>query len=416
MTAAARLGDPIEHSSALNGLLTGLAIGAGTVLIGVAVVGTGGLGGVALAAMVGAAATTGAGIGHLLGSLSFAQRQTGKVNTGSKNVYINGLPAARAQVDYAKCSDHSNLHRALAQGSSSVYINGLPAARVGDRTVCDAKISAGSPNVIIGGVVVSTNQINPEVPTWLEITVAGIGLASAVVLVGPIMAFWGVFGGIAGAVAGDRLGGLHYGGGSDGQKLFTFAGSVFFGGLAARYKLQPDATLGANLGNLRISKRPLSSLIQTGKPSKNIATYKVPYASLTKGQRANYKQKMESRSLTRDQYKRLEWDRRFANKRAKGVARFWADERAKLRLGESGTRAWSGEQRSAILRNKVPTFNGEPIQGHHRYNAISHPHLASDPENIYPATRTEHLLRWHGGSWKNDSFGAPLNLKYPEEF
>lgn len=41
---AARLDDPIEHSSALDGLLAGLAIGAGAVLIGIAVVGTGGWG------------------------------------------------------------------------------------------------------------------------------------------------------------------------------------------------------------------------------------------------------------------------------------------------------------------------------------------------------------------------------------
>jgi len=70
--AAARLDDPIEHSSALGGLLAGLAIGAGAVLIGIAVIGSGGLGAVALAAMVGAGAATGAGIGQPIGSLSFA--------------------------------------------------------------------------------------------------------------------------------------------------------------------------------------------------------------------------------------------------------------------------------------------------------------------------------------------------------
>ena len=59
--AAARLDDPIEHSSALGGLLAGLAIGAGAALIGIAVIGTGGLAAVALAAMVGAGAATGAG-------------------------------------------------------------------------------------------------------------------------------------------------------------------------------------------------------------------------------------------------------------------------------------------------------------------------------------------------------------------
>lgn len=88
--AAARLDDPIEHSSALGGLLAGLAIGAGAVLIGIAVVGTGGLGAIALAAMVGAGAATGAGVGQLIGSLSFACRETGQIRSGSSNVYING--------------------------------------------------------------------------------------------------------------------------------------------------------------------------------------------------------------------------------------------------------------------------------------------------------------------------------------
>ncbi|MFG0769046.1 PAAR domain-containing protein [Pseudomonas sp. TYF_15] len=47
----------------------------------------------------------------------------------------------------------------LAQGSDSVYINGQPAARVGDRTVCDAKISAGSPNVCIEGGTATLMQL-----------------------------------------------------------------------------------------------------------------------------------------------------------------------------------------------------------------------------------------------------------------
>lgn len=68
------------------------------------------------------------------------------------------------------------------------------------------------------------------------------------------------------------------------------------------------------------------------------------------------------------------------------------------------------------MSNKTPKYNGEPIQGHHKYNALDHPQLASDPKNIYPATRTEHFERWHGGNWRKDSFGEPVNLKYPEEF
>src|SRR5207244_1932059 len=113
--------DPIEHSSALGGLLAGLAIGAGAVLVGIAIVGTGGLGAVALAAMVGAGAATGAGIGQLIGSLSFACHDAGKILTGSPNVHVNGKEAARAHVDTAHCDQHSSAPQILAQGSDTVH-------------------------------------------------------------------------------------------------------------------------------------------------------------------------------------------------------------------------------------------------------------------------------------------------------
>ncbi len=33
-----------------------------------------------------------------------------------------------------------------------------------------------------------------------------------------------------------------------------------------------------------------------------------------------------------------------------------------------------------------------------------------------PVTRSEHIYRWHGGNFQNDTFGKPLNLEYPEDF
>lgn len=244
--AAARLDDPIEHSSALGGLLAGLAIGAGAVLIGIAVIGTGGLGAVALAAMVGAGAATGAGIGQLIGSLSFACSETGQIRSGSSNVYINGKPAARAHLDNAECSDHPGGPKILAQGSDSVYINGQPAARVGDRTVCDAKISAGSPNVCIGGGTATTDAIDPEVPVWLERSVMALGLASAFVLASPVLVMAGLAGGIAGGMAGHWAGGELFGEGSDGQKLMAFGGALLGGASArkAEEHLTPDMRSG----------------------------------------------------------------------------------------------------------------------------------------------------------------------------
>ena len=125
---------------------------------------------------------------------------------------------------------------------------------------------------------------------------------------------------------------------------------------------------------------------------------------------------MESRSATREDWARLEWDRRFQNRRRTGVRRFWAEERRRLAEGESGTRNWTPEQVEEILAGRRPTFEGETMTGHHRRSALEHPQLANDPENIYPATTTEHLQRWHGGDFQNPTFGEPFNPEIPEEF
>ncbi|MNZ68107.1 Ribonuclease YqcG [compost metagenome] len=260
--AAARLDDPIEHSHALSGLLGGLVLGAGAVLIGIAIVGTGGFGAIALGAMVGAGAATGAGIGQLLGSLSFATHDAGQINSGSGNVFINGRAAARAHVDTAVCTQHGSAPQIMAQGSDSVRINGQPAARVGDRTVCDGKISAGSSNVFIGGGTDTTDAISPEVPEWLEYSVLIVGLASATVLAGPVVVAFGFLGGLFGARIGSWVGGEVFGEGGDGQKISAFVGGFIGGGLGAKrgiafdskYKITSQG-LGSNLANVKVTQK-----------------------------------------------------------------------------------------------------------------------------------------------------------------
>ncbi len=256
MSGAARVNDLIEHTGSLTGLLAGLAIGA----IGAAlVVGTGGL---AAVAIVGASAATGAGVGQLIGSLSFCNHQTGQIVSGSSNVYINGEPAARAHVDQAKCDEHSSRPQVIAQGSSNVYINGHPAARVGDRTACDAKIVVGSRNVFIGGGTETTDPINPEVPELLERGILLVGLASAFVLASPVIVIAGLVGGVAGGTVGSLGGAQLFGEGSDGQKLMAFSGALLGGGLGAkggkwfdtRYDIKVQG-VGSNFGNLKITPK-----------------------------------------------------------------------------------------------------------------------------------------------------------------
>lgn len=71
----------------------------------------------------------------------------GPINTGSPNVKIGYMPAAR-MADMAICSGPPDT---ISMGSKSVKINYMPAARKGDPTVHGGIIVMGWPTVIIGG-------------------------------------------------------------------------------------------------------------------------------------------------------------------------------------------------------------------------------------------------------------------------
>ena len=266
LLAAATLGDDIVHAPLLaqvlkvvatigTGLLTGIAIGVAAAFI----VGTGGLGAVVLGAVAGAVigVAADAAAHALTGANSLDEAIVkpicdaidkiipgvvkGKIFTGSNNVYINSLKAARAAgkpdpgfparqaareaapppglldsigqafsdlfhslsgdppaVDYGfiateedkiLCSDHPPMpDQYLAQGSSNVFINGSPAVRASDKSTCEGKVSinpghAGRRNVSIGGDALQVRAITSEMPPWLErvsrLAGLAIGLCSA---------------------------------------------------------------------------------------------------------------------------------------------------------------------------------------------------------------------------------------------
>jgi len=268
MPAAARLGDPIGHSPTMSWLLKGLLIGAAIAVAGVAIVGTGGL---AAVAVVGAGAAMGAGLGEAMSTMSFAGKEvTGAIAaTGSSNVFVNGIAAARTHADKVLCSKHPG-PIPIATGSGTVYINGMPAARVDDKTGCSAVITKGSGDVYIGGGTAQTDTINPEnlVPGWVHASLLVVGVGSAIVLAGPVIAVGGLVGAYAGGIGGGWVGGKMFGEGSDGQKWSAIAGSFLGGYLGA--KAAPGAwefaqrvqvnvepgTLGMNGGNVKFSLKP----------------------------------------------------------------------------------------------------------------------------------------------------------------
>ncbi|AUX26035.1 uncharacterized protein SOCEGT47_065880 [Sorangium cellulosum] len=254
MAEAARIDDPIQHTSAMAGLLVGALAGA---VLGALVVGTGG-GALVLAATIAGGVAAGGGAGQVLGSLSIAGGSvTGAIASGSPDVLINGVRAARSSDgdgDHAGCEGMPPVGwpphgvKRLAQGSGSVFINGQPAARAGDRVECGATIQRGSANVNIGAATVTTVAVEGEIPGEVNCALLAAGVGSAVVLAGPVIAVLGLGASYAGGHGGHWLGGRLDGEGSDAQKLMGLAGALVGGALGARGGVRPAAWLGNRVG------------------------------------------------------------------------------------------------------------------------------------------------------------------------
>ncbi|MFS2223221.1 DUF6531 domain-containing protein, partial [Pantoea sp. B65] len=251
---AARQGDPIIHSGlfaditslvaegaacALAGAAVAAAatvaaplLGAGAVAAGVAAIGSGcllsGIIGGVLANMAGITDDISAAAGGI-GDMIFPPSPAGVIDSGSDNVLINGLPAARAagtltpagipppapqspdsfadyggmllaaaqqsgremwqptvgsaaegtsprEQDKVGCRKHSG-PQYLAEGSGSVFINGQPAVRAGDLTTCEGKVSGRvSPDVIIGGETLRVRDITSGRQAGLNVAMIALSL------------------------------------------------------------------------------------------------------------------------------------------------------------------------------------------------------------------------------------------------
>ena len=119
--------------------------------------------------------------------------------------------------------------------------------------------------------------------------------------------------------------------------------------------------------------------------------------------------KIDNRTITKQEYADYIQNRKFAKRRDKGVKEFWYQERQRILNNETPTRDWNQEQLNDILEGKKPKVNGEIVQGHRSYSASQYPHLANKGEIIFPVTPNEHLKGWHGGNWENSLPGKPIN-------
>jgi hypothetical protein len=133
-----------------------------------------------------------------------------------------------------------------------------------------------------------------------------------------------------------------------------------------------------------------------------------PHKPLSDAEREELKKKKAARTITKEENERLEWDRRMGNARDRAVDRFWRQEQLRLQRGQPPSRNWTPEQREAILKGEKPKGpDGEPIEGHHLYNVAEYPQHAANPGNITPVTKREHLDKWHGGNYQNETRGKP---------
>ena len=140
----------------------------------------------------------------------------------------------------------------------------------------------------------------------------------------------------------------------------------------------------------------------------DLTPHPITQKQLSSKQKGRIKGKIEARTATREEYKRYMWNKRFNDRRKKGVKDFWTAEAVRLAFGEQGTRAWSEEQRNDIVKGNKASFNGKVLQGHHTYSAAKYPHLANNHLVIYPATDKEHLKGWHGGNYRKSKPGRRI--------
>lgn len=247
MQAAARFDDPIAHSSAESGLITGALIGAGLVIGGALIIGTGGAALPAVFGAVLAGAALGGWIGEFVGSLSFFNKISGSITSGSPDVFVNYKPLARAVADIGECFKHGPEPQFIATGSETVFINFRHAARVNDKLQCSGVIVEGNPDVFIGGgqAKYTERELGEEVAWYYRVGLLAAGVGGAL-LMGGVAALPMIAGGFAGGIVGGKLLGLvgedygdflseHIGGTpSDWAKTGEFLGQAIGGWLGAK--------------------------------------------------------------------------------------------------------------------------------------------------------------------------------------
>lgn len=166
-----------------------------------------------------------------------------------------------------------------------------------------------------------------------------------------------------------------------------------------------SGTTGANHANHTQAIQAAPAIKSTSKDDLDYREHPVKNYSSTSINKI--RNKVASRTATKNEYKKLEQNRRLSNRRKAGVREFWRQERERLRNNQKGTRNWSAEQIRDIKAGRTPKLNGKPMQSHHTYAVSKYPHLANKGKIIYPVTYDEHFYGFHNGNFKTSLPGKP---------
>ena len=262
---AARKGDQVTHTQAMNGMLLGVGVGVLAVVGAALVVATGGIG---LPFVLGAAAVIGTSglFGEAMGATE-PPSPCGPILEGVPSILIGpDKKQAAMATAHVHCNQHSSgtvdqtvldvlspaygLYSALtsgsgpqiAEGSSTVFVSSqrLMAARMGDKGTCGFVIGEGLPTVIIGGPTGTAAglSVDGEVPKVINYALTALMFAPAVVEVVTagsvglaVLALGRIGVGLAGAAVGSEvLGdlGAHFG--PKGRVVGQFLGGGRAGG------------------------------------------------------------------------------------------------------------------------------------------------------------------------------------------
>ena len=177
-----------------------------------------------------------------------------------------------------------------------------------------------------------------------------------------------------------------------------------------------SGTIGAKLSEYTLSttssldtKPSESDIIASRVKELDLRAHPTKHKQLSAKKMTLLRKKVQARTITRQEYKSYNSNRRLARRRDQGKIEFWNQEKNRIQNGLTPSRKWTPEQMHDILHDRRPKQDGKTIQAHHTYSVSQYPHLANRGEVIFPATFREHLYGWHGGNFKNSLPGKPIN-------